>query len=455
MARVLISPLGLGKAPADRGYSKTKYKFEFGDGGIAEYETSFFASALAEELDIDKIFFVGTVRSMWEQVYYYFMDKAHQGLNEDYWMEVGKMAYDSRYEKPLLKTGDLDKANEAIDIYLKHIYPEASGGSRCFIIDYGVNQEELWNNFDIFMGIGDNLNRGDEVYLDITHSFRSIPIFMYLMMNFIQTLNYEKEIKLAGIYYGMLDASKEFGYTPVVDLSPLFEISSWARGVYDYTNYGNGYLIAELLDDKGIGQKIKNTSELLNINYLTDLKREIDSLNHYLDKLEDLPTPVFKYLKPYLNNFIKRFKGINTNSGLQFELAKWYFENKRYSNGYICLAESIVTKIAEAYGDAGYRIGTSSAQRDKIKSIMRTKFKTSDIQSYKLLYENYDAINKIRNVIAHAGYIEDEKGPRKHGRLRVGYFQQDIEECQTHLKSIYKLLFDNREIKDIPKLYPL
>jgi len=224
MARVLISPLGLGKAPADRGYSKTKYKFEFRDGSKTEYETSFFASALAEELDIDKIFFVGTAKSMWEQVYYYFMDKSYQELDEDYWMEVGKMAYDSCYEKPLLKTGDLNKANEAIDIYLKYVYPKASGGSRCFIIDYGVNQKELWNNFDIFMSIGDNLNHGDEVYLDITHSFRSIPIFMYLMMNFIQTLNYEKEIKLAGIYYGMLDARREFGYTPVVDLSPLFEI---------------------------------------------------------------------------------------------------------------------------------------------------------------------------------------------------------------------------------------
>ena len=229
----------------------------------------------------------------------------------------------------------------------------------------------------------------------------------------------------------MLEARKEFdGTTPVIDLRPFFKISLWVRGVYDFVNYGNGYLIADLINDNKISPRIRNTSELLNINYLTDLKREIDSLGHYLSQgIEASSSNVFKYLMPHLDNFIKRFKGINSNSEFQFELAKWYFENKKYSSGYICLAECIITKIAEIYKDAGYKIGTSNKQhRDKIKNLIHNKLKINEKQSYKMLHEKFNEISLIRNAIAHAGYIEDNNRSQKR-RLRVSRFKEDIKNC--------------------------
>lgn len=461
VAKVLIATLGLGRKEGDRKnedvvreYEKTVYTINADSQEKNNYETPFIAAALATHLKVDRVFLVGTAKSMWEEVYRYFQSKAELEQDDDYWCDIGEKASKSSSTTPLIQTKDLEKTNRAIDAYLRYICPEAAGGSQCIVIDYGLNEQELWKNFDIIMQIGDSLNHGDEVYLDITHSFRSIPLFMYLMMDFIQTLNYEKEITLAGIYYGMLEAKKEFdNTTPVVDLSPLFKISLWVRGVYDFVNYGNGYLIADLINDENVSPRIKNTSELLNINYLTDLKREIDSLGHYLNKSEASSSHVFKYLMPHLESFIKRFKGINSNSEFQFELAKWYFENKRYSTGYICLAESIITRIEEAYKDAGYRISISSRQREKIKALVNGKFKKSNRQSYRLLSEKYASISQIRNVIAHAGYIEDKNSSKK-GRLRVGCFEEDIKECQAYLNSIYKLVFTNNEIKEIPRLYP-
>ncbi|MBA1336537.1 MAG: CRISPR-associated protein [Firmicutes bacterium] len=442
MAKVLISPLGVGKKVEDRRYPEAVYRLDLGGGKGKEYRTPFVAAALATHLNVDRVFLIGTAKSMWEEVYRYFANESGQDEDMDYWYGLGDRSSSSNSKKSLIQTEHLEMTNSVIDSYLKHVSPNALGGSRCYITSYGIDEGELWNNFDIFMSIGNNLDRGDEVYLDITHSFRSIPLFMYLMMDFIQTLNYEKEIKLAGIYYGMLEANGEFGYAPVVDLSPLFNISLWARGVYNFINYGNGYLMADLIEDDRIRTKIKNISELVNINYLTDLKREIDSLEYYINNSETSSFRVFKYLMPYLGSFIKRFKGINSNSEFQFELARWYFENKRYSSGYICLAECIVTRIAEIYKGAGCTIGTSKDDRDKIKRLINNKFQYSKKESYRELNEKFKEISEIRNDIAHAGY------------LRSGSFEKDIGESRSYLNSINKLVFNNGEMKQIPKEYP-
>ena len=198
------------------------------------------------------------------------------------------------------------------------------------------------------MKISKKIKDGDEIYLDITHSFRSISLFMYLMMDFIHTLRTKENIKLAGIYYGMLDVSRELGYAPVVDLKPLFEITNWTKGIYDFINYGSGYFMANLTKDKDFKNTIENISDLISINYIKDLKSEVDKLDNYF-KSTNTGIPVISHMMPQITEFIDRFKGLNLNSDFQFELAKWNFENKRYANGFICLAESMVTRMIDIY----------------------------------------------------------------------------------------------------------
>lgn len=180
--------------------------------------------------------------------------------------------------QPNINEDDLRTVNKAIDGYLKFLRNSATGGSHCFIIDYGLNEKELWSNFDVFMRIADNLEEGDEIYLDITHAFRSIPLFMYLMLDLIKILNSNKNFKIAGLYYGMLEANRDLGYAPIVDLSPLYNITLWARGAYNFINFGNGYLLAELIKDDKISEKIRNISNLVNINYIDEFKGKLIAL---------------------------------------------------------------------------------------------------------------------------------------------------------------------------------
>ena len=441
MAKILISALGTGKLEKNnisaREYTRTVYRFQDCE---KEYETSFIAAALSEHFQIDKLYLVGTSKSMWEEVYNYFSSAGNQNLDHDYWAELGEKVALHKVGQVGINEDELGQVNKAVDGYLKYLRSSASGGSRCFIIDYGLNEKELWSNFDVFMRIGENLGENDEIYLDITHAFRSIPLFIYLMLDLITILKFKNHFKLVGLFYGILEAERELGYTPIVDLSPLYNITLWARGAYNFINFGNGYLLADLVKDESISGKIRNISDLVNINYIDDFKREIDSLN-YLLKTSESPELMVKYMQPYLQSFIDRFKGISSSGKLQFSLAQWYFDNYRFAHGYICLAESIITRILEIYREADSKISWSDTNRGKIKSLIYNQnFKRKS--EYSKLHEEYDSIRKIRNLIAHAGYSDNNT------------YREDIDKACSHLCNVEKYVFNNKALEKLPDEFP-
>lgn len=441
MAKILISSLGTGSLDknnaSSREYRKAIYRFE---GSIKEYETSFVATALSEHLQVDKIYLVGTSKSMWEEVYRYFSTVSNQVFDEDYWAYLGDKVEVFRSGNPKIDENDLKNVNKAIDGYLRYLRSSASGGSHCYIIDYGLNETELWSNFDVFMCIGKNLNENDEIFLDITHSFRSIPLFNYLLLDLIGILKFRNDFKLSGLFYGMLDVIREVGYAPIVDLSPLYNITLWARGAYNFINYGNGYLLADLINDDAVSKSIRNISDIVNINHIDEFKREIDRLNDLLDD-NKYPEIVIKYMQPFLKSFTDRFKGISSSGKLQFALAEWYFDNKRFAQGYICLVESVITKILEIYRDKNSKIKINEYNRNKVRNLIYTP-EFNQMSEYKHLYEEFNIIRKKRNVIAHAGYADEKT------------FKKDISDAYLHLNRIEKYVFNNRALEKLPEEFP-
>ncbi|HHV71623.1 MAG TPA: TIGR02221 family CRISPR-associated protein [Clostridia bacterium] len=449
MAKILISSLGTGKLKDDntskREYSRTVYRFE--DVG-KEYKTPFIAAALSEHLQVDKLYLVGTSKSMWETVYGYFSDESGQPVDETYWFELVEKVEFFKNGNKKMDEDYLEPVNKAIDGYLRYLRSSASGGSHCYIIDYGLNEAELWNNFDVIMRIGENLKKDDEIYLDITHAFRSIPFFVYLMLDLIGILKFKNDFKLSGLYYGMLDVIEEMGHAPVVDLSSLYHITLWTRGAYNFINYGNGYLLADLIKDTRISENIKNISDIVNINYIDDFKKEIDRLTFLLEDI-NLSEPVIKYMQPYLMSFTDRFKGISSGGQLQFALAKWYFDNKRFVQGYICLAESIITRILEIYG----KVSWDKGNREKIKGLIYNKLRFDSRPEYNQIYEKYEAISETRNLIAHAGFIgqKPQKGGKKSSnKIEQKSYKEDIIKANSYLNDVEKLVFKNRALEKLP-----
>ncbi|MBW4669847.1 MAG: TIGR02221 family CRISPR-associated protein [Cyanomargarita calcarea GSE-NOS-MK-12-04C] len=414
MAKILISPIGIGGRfknddTSDRQYQETCYKI-----GDKSYNASrFMASVLYEHFNLDGIIFIGTVKSMWEEIYRFFCDKNGLTMDGEYWLDLA------------CKSDTFNNESELDSLDLSKVEQVLGNHSKCILTKYGLNETELWDNFDKIFEIVNFLNKDDEIYIDITHSFRSLSLFLFLTVTFIQDLVPEKNIKIAGVYYGMLDVTRELGYTPVVDLKSLFDMTSWIKGAYSLQSYGDGNFIAELLksqSEEQLANQIKELSESLNINNVNAIKQKSSTLRASLQRT--VPKTPFKYLIKTLENFVKKFaRSSIQESEYQLELAGWYFENFRYATGYITLAEAIITYVCEVEG----RDIRNRNVREEMKDILHGR----DVRDSKLA-QLYFQVNPIRKSIAHALLEEGNQAPDVRNAINnAKYYYQE-------LKTIFK-----------------
>ena len=107
MAKVLISFIGtgplmnrgtIGEEKSAREYRRASY--HLGDENLGEYP--FVAAALCEPQHIDKVILIGTVHSMWEEVYRYFQEKNGKEVDDDVYCEIAEHCEQSDSTSELL-----------------------------------------------------------------------------------------------------------------------------------------------------------------------------------------------------------------------------------------------------------------------------------------------------------------------------------------------------------------
>lgn len=377
MRNVLISFVGTGPLnnnnKSSRDYKTAKYFFK-DENKI--HESSFIASALGEFLNIDTYYLFGTMKSMWEAVYLNF---AKGNKNEDYAYKLYESALYSNYNT------ELDNS------LFKDIEILLGNDSKIIPIYYGINEQQIEKNFEIFAKTLASLRDGDNVYLDITHSFRSLPLFATTAISFIQDVT-TKKITFKGIYYGMLEAMNEFySKTPIIDLSYIIKLQNWIKGAYAFSSFGKGEKISELMEeeDKINAEKIQDFSNMLAWNYVHELKSQINVLTSLNGKKYSYPAELI--LPIVFSDFTKRFSHCKKQSEYQFELSKWQFEKKMYALSCLCLIESIITLVCEKED----MDDKNKDNREEAKKLILHEDKYNPIR------EIYEPANEIRKSVAH------------------------------------------------------
>lgn len=335
MAKVLISFLGTGRIKNDtskREYEPTKYRIDNKD-----YDCTFVSAALREHLNIDKMMLVGTAHSMWEDVY-----REYAGEDE-IWLKIGEVCAANNHTSPL-------------EIPHKEDVEMAMGGnSKVVLVKYGFTPEEIKENSEIILGLESSLEKGDELFVDITHSFRSLPLFIMNLLIYLRDVS-PKKVKISGIYYGMLEAYKDMHYAPIVNLNEVLNVNSWISGAYSFMQFGNAYKIADLVDNdtqiespKKISTPLRNFSEAKNLNHLAELENQVQKLQ-ILKDTEGLPTIARMVIDPVINEFLGKVRLGNGKfrlSDFQYKLAQWHKDNHNYAAAYISLNEAILTRACE------------------------------------------------------------------------------------------------------------
>ncbi|HOD18499.1 MAG TPA: TIGR02221 family CRISPR-associated protein [Candidatus Cloacimonadota bacterium] len=413
MAKVLIFSLGTGQKK-DGGYRKTNYNIE---GKIYRQE-SLAAKCYCEHYGIEKMFVIGTIKSLWDDLYLQFGGEDEAVLERLYtFKEEGKITSE---ELSIVQ----DQLNNRL----------GSKGSKCFLIKYGQNEAELLENFSILMQIADNLTKKDEVYLDITHSFRSLALMSFLMLNYIwevkntkntkNTKNIKKKQLVKKVLYAMGELifespNPEEAFVPVVDLSLLFDIMQWIKAVSNFQNFGNVQLMADLVDNfknQKLSYDLHDLADSFSLNKLANIRLCLQRLKNDDLLVKELDKhPITATLKGNVQQMLNRFD-LQNLAKFQYDLANWYMDNKAYGLAYLCLAECIISKGCELNGLDEKEIKNREAvkcllqghpKRNKkgIAAQLNPKTIPTDIA------DCYEKVCNTRNTIAHQ--VDDDNGNKQ------------------------------------------
>lgn len=108
----------------------------------------------------------------------------------------------------------------------------------------GKNESEFWG---IYEQVAANLDEGDEVILDITHGFRSLPVLILLAASFLRSA---KGIAVKHVLYGAYEA-KSGDQTPVLDLAPFLTLLDWAGATNRFLETGDASKFRPLTETRG------------------------------------------------------------------------------------------------------------------------------------------------------------------------------------------------------------
>lgn len=214
-------------------------------------------------------------------------------------------------------------------------------------IPNGNSTEELW---EIFQTCANAIDDGDEIILDITHAFRSIPLLIFIVAAYLRQA---KQVKLQHIIYGAFEArDQETEQTPIFDLTPFVDLLDWMNAFTIFQRSGDAGDIAKLNLPNSIKRALTNVSEALLTNRTFEAQEAIFrfakmDFNHP-ESLSRQPVP-FQMLTERLKESYENI-GVNQPRNepkkslkAQYEQIKWYVVNQHYLQAITLMREWMVS----------------------------------------------------------------------------------------------------------------
>lgn len=430
MAKKIISFLGSGN------YTKVKYSFTDEQGKYNMIETRFIQQAVHKLVGDDVTLYIGITDLS----------------KKSNWDSGNKIITDF----------ETCKKEQVYMVGLKEILDNNDIPYKEIKLKDGQNEKQIWDNFDSIFNV---LEEGDELYIDITHSFRSIPIIMMSIVNYAKFI---KNISIKGIYYGAFDAQND-GIAPIIDLSIYNSITDWTIGAEKFISTGditslNNQVSQTIREYKG---KIRGSDEesesLRSVNsLLEDFSKSLYTVRgmkiseegfQLKRALEDVKEINIDELKPFREILDKIYKRVSMYSGYVLKdihyTVKLCVELNLIQQAYTLLRENIVSFVCLA---AEMDIKDSKIREVIEKSIgcrhpeMNFKVKEENLAideklaSYidENLAKLFDKIGKYRNDLNHGGYRSDPSTPdkfKKEIKIDIKEFEDIVDLDELKLKN--------------------
>jgi CRISPR-associated Csx2 family protein len=234
-------------------------------------------------------------------------------------------------------------------------------------ISAGKNEDEIW---EIFSCILDQVGDGDELYLDITHAFRSLPLLAVVIINYLKVV---KGVNVKAIGYGAMEAvgtpadikklAIEERNIPVFDLLSFDRLLDWSTAIDRFIGTGDSASIKKLTEEeinpllrqtrgtdtgarslRFLAKQLEAFSSTMTTCRGKRITQDAKKLNEALGQCfdQDLIRPLSPLLKR-LQNAVSSFAGDEVRDGVA--AARWCLEHNLIQQGFTLLQETMSTYV--------------------------------------------------------------------------------------------------------------
>lgn len=319
-------------------------------------------------------------------------------------------------------------------------------------IDDGKDKDKIW---EIFNTIYSQINEGDELYFDITHAFRYLPMLLLVLINYAKFL---KNVTVKSVTYGNFmdpDVLK-----PIMDLTSISVLQDWTFAAGQYLENGSVSRLVALCEQefKPILRETKGADVAANnlkafITRLSTVTEErktcrgLDIINsasfkglkESADNLEktfvDAFNPIFEKIKSSLVSFDE-----NENVRNGFSAAVWCYDNGLFQQSATILQEFVVSFFCLRHNitidddanreiiNKAFNIRYNNIPEDgwEIKAEKKDKLKevlSDELFANKTLISSFNNLTEVRNDFNHSG-MRSKRPPMKPQAIK-----ENIKKC--------------------------
>lgn len=244
-----------------------------------------------------------------------------------------------------------------------------------YMIPVGFSEAEMW---EIFKCVFDKLNPEDEIYFDVTHAFRTIPMFATVLFNYARFL---KHTNVKGVYYGAFETlgplykikalpaeEQEKLTAPIVDLTNIVRLQEINNAAANFRDFGNLSSLSDILYETGV-------SDL--DNAVEDISVALDDLDFFIQtcRIDDIREG--EYMRTISDSISRFCDSPFTNDAqrsLLLEISRqlkhsgfeaddtyrnveaainWAIEHRMIQQAYTMAKEYLISRVYEAMKEAG------------------------------------------------------------------------------------------------------
>lgn len=346
---------------------------------------------------------------------------------------------------------------EMLELFLKD---HASAGQiRGIPIKDGANESELW---DIFEAITQAVPEGAELYVDITHGLRHLPMLLIMACAYLRTA---KNVVIRSISYGAFELGRKEKRVidgkerdivvecDIFELLPFVALFDWASATSAMQRTGDAGFLANLLRQTGNGlpseageQLEKVASRLDQVTLALDLNRPEEAMQEAQELSRELQagTPHLRqFAKPFslLRGLIdttfsrislprSRIKTLGERLDAQRRMINWYMQRGRVALASLLAREWVISRFMQEQGESDI---SNRKKRRAASQSLNGEPRQRATPMEKALHQVWEKhrLAHMRNEIAHAGQSGTQPVPADEIKQRLEAALTELDGLRT------------------------